>query len=289
MLSASVALGSQWPRLALLPALTLLPLALWRGRLWWLMAWAAALGGGRAAWVDHAWQTHPLLRYADQICDVAGVVRQPPEPRRAGCERFDLVVHWLQADSGGWRRPGGVVQVLCDGAAPVRVGDYIRLTMHLDLPRSAGNPGQYSHRQRLRREGVQLVADLEAAPQLLRKGRATRAAQWGDALRRRLCGAVHRAMPGHARDAAANLLNGLVFGIYAAPVEQPIEEAFRRVGLSHLLVASGTQVSLLILLVIGLSRITPLRPTAVMALGLLIVLAYALVTGPEASIPTPPG
>ncbi|MBI5832904.1 MAG: DNA internalization-related competence protein ComEC/Rec2 [Armatimonadetes bacterium] len=278
VLVASAATRSLW----LVPPLVVV--ALWRGRLIWLLALAALMGGGRALWVERTWPTHPLYAFADTTCAVVGVVRQPPEPRRAGGERFDLLVQWLRDAQGAWRQPGGVVQVLCPGRAPVVLGDRLRLELRLERPGTAGNPGQYSHRRRLQREGVQLIADLKAPPQVLARRRASALAQVGAVLRARLCAAVHRAMPGHARDAAANLLNGLVFGIYAAPVEAPIEDAFRRVGLSHLLVASGTQVSLLILLVLGLSRVLPLRPSAVMALGLMLVIAYALVTGPEASI-----
>lgn len=88
--------------------------------------------------------------------------------------------------------------------------------------------------------------------------------------------------------ATAQLMVAMVFGDGAlgTPLPQLVRDNFRAAGLTHLLVASGTQVSLMVLMILGLFRILGLRrfPWILFSLLLILLAAYALLVGGAASI-----
>jgi competence protein ComEC len=86
--------------------------------------------------------------------------------------------------------------------------------------------------------------------------------------------------------ATAQLMTAMVFGEggLGQPLPPLVREQFRVAGLSHLLVASGAQVSLAALLVLGIFRVLGWRSGWVLLLVLPVLLLYALITGGAPSI-----
>jgi competence protein ComEC len=88
--------------------------------------------------------------------------------------------------------------------------------------------------------------------------------------------------------ATAQLMVAMVFGDGAlgTPLPQLVRNNFRAAGLTHLLVASGTQVSLMVLMILGLFKIFGLRrfPWILFLLLLILLATYALLVGGAASI-----
>jgi len=88
--------------------------------------------------------------------------------------------------------------------------------------------------------------------------------------------------------ATAQLMVAMVFGDGALgnPLPQLVRNNFRAAGLTHLLVASGTQVSLMVLMILGLFKIIGLRrfPWLLFLLLLILLTIYALLVGGAASI-----
>lgn len=86
--------------------------------------------------------------------------------------------------------------------------------------------------------------------------------------------------------ATAQLLSAMVFGEGALqqPLPRQTRDEFRAAGLSHILVASGTQISLFALLLLGLAKLLGLRRWWMLAAVLPALVFYALLTGGEASI-----
>lgn len=88
--------------------------------------------------------------------------------------------------------------------------------------------------------------------------------------------------------ATAQLMVAMVFGDGAleTPMPQLVRNNFRAAGLTHLLVASGTQVSLMVLMILGVLKMMGLRRWPwLMLLALLPLLTfYALLVGGAASI-----
>jgi competence protein ComEC len=88
--------------------------------------------------------------------------------------------------------------------------------------------------------------------------------------------------------AMAQLMVAMVFGDGAlgTPLPQLTRNNFRAAGLTHLLVASGTQVSLMVLMILGLFKIFGLRrfPWILFTLLVILLATYALLVGGAASI-----
>lgn len=275
-----------WLALArgILAAAVLLAAALrFRGRLALAaaLAGALALGFWRGAVDDLRWQRQPLLRWIGRPAEFEAVVDEPAEPTYDG-ERLMLSLRAVALPGGEPRPLRGGLLLRVQGRAYLDVGDRIGFTTTLEPPRTAGGPGQFSERRNLRGHRIAAVARISGPPELLRRGDGGPIASLAKSLRSRLCQSVTDHMPPPAAEEYARLLNSLVFGTHAAPVAERLEDAFRRAGLIHLLVASGTQVSLLLGLVFLLGRALP-RPL-VFVTGLVVIGLYTLVTGFEPSI-----
>lgn len=245
------------------------------------LAAALALGVWRGAADDLRWQGQPLLRWLGLPAEFEAIVDEPAEPTYDG-ERLMLSVRAIALLGGEPRPLRGRLLLRVQGRAYLDAGDRIRFSATLEPPRTAGGPGQFSERRYLRGHGIAAVARVTGPPELLRRGERGWVASLAKSLRSRLCQSVADQMPGPAAEEYARLLNSLVFGTHAAPVAERLEDAFRRAGLIHLLVASGTQVSLLLGLVFLLGR--PLPRPLVFVVGLVVIGLYTLVTGFEPSI-----
>ncbi len=256
-----------------------------RGRLALSAGLVIAFSGGalRSGGAVAAWEAEPLRRWVDRPVVVEGTIAAPPEPRASGGERLDLAVAWL-FDGDRPLAVRGLARLRSERASGLALGDRIQTRVTFSAGRTAGNPGQFSEQAWLRRDGAAVTAPLTAPVRLLGRGQAGRLARCSAWLRGRLCGAVRRTMPGPAAAVHADLLNAMVFGSYAAPVDPLHTTAFRRAGVSHVLVASGTQVSLILAALLLLSRNAFVPPAASLSLAVLLVGAYTLVTGGQASI-----
>ncbi|MBC7288274.1 MAG: ComEC/Rec2 family competence protein, partial [Armatimonadetes bacterium] len=107
------------------------------------------------------------------------------------------------------------------------------------------------------------------------------AAQWRDALTRRL----EIAMPGPEPERPARVLAAMVYGAPLYDLPDDIAEAFRRTGTIHVLVVSGAQVTLLVLVLIWLTgrRRRPPRLTQLL-FALPATFLYATLCGREPSV-----
>lgn len=169
----------------------------------------------------------------------------------------------------------------------VQLADRVTLTeVSLWRPKPAGTPGEYDRAHDLARDGIyaqgraQQISACEAnfSPARTLQDQATK-------LRRRMLEILAAAMPGPDAQTYAELLAGMVYGRRAAPVARPLTEVFRDSGTLHLLVVSGTQVSIiafsLIFLVRGTRRVLPVWGIVVVGTALF---ALAVIAGLGASI-----
>jgi competence protein ComEC len=86
--------------------------------------------------------------------------------------------------------------------------------------------------------------------------------------------------------ATAQLMTAMVFGEggLSRPLPRLLRDDFRAAGLSHLLVASGTQTSFLLLLLLGLSRLLRFKRIPIWLVVVPILVFYAMLAGGAASI-----
>ncbi|MDQ3814434.1 MAG: ComEC family competence protein, partial [Armatimonadota bacterium] len=264
--------------------------------------------------------THAARRVLPSAHDVSALVR-PADVAPGPQKRLPVTLHGWVADhpqAGDFKlrfplecrqvtgrgvvqppaleRLRGRVWIEAPRAVHVEVGDEVRLDAELaDLPRP-GNSGERSPQMRFIREGCWCLARVDAATDLRVTESAARypLERWIAGLRQRLLRHYEAAFAGTHGPAAARpyphataqLLSAMVFGEggLREPLPRLIRDQFRAAGLAHILVASGTQVTFLALLLIFGARTIGLRRWWLMAAVLPVLLLYAFLTGGAASI-----
>ncbi|MDQ3023824.1 MAG: ComEC family competence protein [bacterium] len=230
-----------------------------------------------------------LRSVAAQTDYVRGTVASIPKYQR-GHWRFLLEVDRARVNDGWQAAPG---RVYAFWKAPVEQKLYFRerITLWTEVKEIAPAPnrGQFNYRRYLLQRGTVLTAYAPTVRSLRHLGDNT-PQPWATLtdLRTKLLAAVTRALPPELGQLAASV----TYGDKITELPEQLEERFRRAGLTHILVASGTQVSLLIA-VLGLLlwRVGDnstwrgrLLNFGKFALTLLFVMAYGAVTGFETSI-----
>jgi competence protein ComEC len=201
-------------------------------------------------------------------------------------QEFPFAVHRVRSNSTVLRGVSGTVWVRAPREPAVQENDVLVVRGALtDLPR-AGNPAERESRAFF--IGARCWCLLRAASLTLLKrdssGLTAHLAVWRATLQERYEGSFRAR--GYAYPAAsAQLLSAMILGDRAGePLPRQTRDAFRSAGLTHLLVASGTQVALLCALVLGVGRAVNMRGVALFSGVCVVLLVYALLTGGAASI-----
>jgi competence protein ComEC len=263
-----------------------------------LAAACAALGGAvTAAHYDlpprHVARVLPPTGEAEVTLE--GVVAHPPVQRPTGI-RFRLDAVLLRTDTRAVPVEGRVDVVLGQSSwrppelyGVPRRGDRLRLTGLLRPPPPKRNPADFDRGRWLRRQGVFATLRVTAAQDVRYFGHhLDPLGRLVEALRRRVTGAFARYLP---TDAGRALQTALVLGDRRA-LEDDVNEAFARTGLTHLLAVSGLHVLLVGLVLYGLLKGVllrfglSLRRVDVLRAGLTlaVLVVYALLTGASASV-----
>jgi len=237
-----------WPGLAILSAASLgiayaLPLRKRRAGLF--LALALCAGAWRYALAHPPWSTHSLALYNDQGAPVTawGYVSAEPDPRGTYMQT-EVIIQWVDLGTGP-RAVHGKALVNLPLYPQYAYGDRLRLTGRLETPPILDT---FSYREYLASRGIHsLLRQARATPL---PGKSGNPLLWGLAhVRRALRGAIETALP----QPEAGLLEGILLGVeHALPADT--EEAFRLAGLTHIIVISGFNVSLVVQAVIALSR-----------------------------------
>ncbi|MEI6499561.1 MAG: ComEC/Rec2 family competence protein, partial [Armatimonadota bacterium] len=169
----------------------------------------------------------------------------------------------------------------------VRLAQQVTLSgVSLWRPRAPGTPGAFDSARELARDGIHVQGRADQIVAVAQRPSAARTVSDESVrLRQRMLDTLTQAMPGPDPQTYAGLLASMVYGMRAAPVARAFTELFRGSGTIHLLVVSGTQVSIiafsLIFLVRGTRRVLPLWG---MLLVVVALVGLALVAGMGASI-----
>ena len=269
-----------------LAAALLISLLRGRGRIAFIagLGLAAGLGFWRAGVAVNQWERQPLRQWLTRSVYLDGRLVDDPEARGADGQRAVLAVQWLAPGEGPWRRIDGRLRLSWKGLSDLQAGERIRCRAVLSGGRTAGNPGQFSERRWLRRDGVAGIAQLDEPPIKVADSQRGGWSGFPRELRQKLVDGVRRTMPGPASEQYAALLGAMVFGDTATPVEPALQESFRRAGVVHVLVASGTQVSLLLALIFLLGRCFAVPGWMQLVIATPVIAIYSLMTGAEPSI-----
>jgi competence protein ComEC len=305
VLALGIAIGFRWP----LPSQMLLHDGLW---IWLLIAGLGALavlwrsdprpvalvtlycmlaiaGILSVSLTLHSALDAPLRSVAHRTDYLRGTVGSIPKYQK-GHWRFLLDVDRARVD-GEWQAAPGRVFAYLKGAPESKIYFRERITLRAAVKEELPPPnrGQFNYRRYLLQRGTVLTAYAPSDKSLHHLGDQP-PQPWAalSALREHLLGAVTRHIPSELGQLAASV----TYGDKVTELPEDLQERFRRAGLTHILVASGTQISLLItvlaLLLWQVGDNATWRGRCInvgkFMLTLGAVLAYGAVTGFETSI-----
>lgn len=206
---------------------------------------------------------------------VEGRIASDPLPTPSGW-RFEVAVRALAAP---WRESAtGRLVARYRGREQPRFGQTVHLEGSLHRPSPAMNPGEFSYRDYLARQGiyatlsVQRIRVLQAAPWSL-QGAAI-------ALKDRCMGELSRHLPPDE----ASLLGSLLLGSGASPIDPETSDAFRALGLGHLLAVSGAQILIIVGVLKQLCQGLGLRRRVAIPLCMMAIVFYGMMTGLPPSV-----
>lgn len=257
------------------------------------------LGGG-------AWYALRALPYPDDLSHFAS--REPAEIQGFVLERkakadggVDLKVRVESLRTlRESRKVSGTTLVYPRGETEARPGDEVRCVGEVQKPLAATNWGQFSYEAYLTKhdtysvffaESVEVVRAVQGRPlpNSIFLGAFDGSWQrglvgWAGRAQVAIRGTIAQAMPPRNRNLLTTLLCAILFGDRSYPMPASVEEDFRLSGTIHVMVVSGTQVSLIAAFVLLLMKRSPVP----LWLGSLLTVGflglYVLVVGPAPSV-----
>ncbi len=163
----------------------------------------------------------------------------------------------LGEPGGKTHRVSGRVRVKLRGAK--RLPLYATVMVEdagVSRPPARTNWHQRDRRKMLARQGIHSIIEARGTRVLDETTARALIARKAQGLRHRMMGLLRASMPGGTAEEKrrdAMLLAGMVFGEDAARVDDDVRELFRRTGTIHLLVVSGAQVSIIVLVIVSLT------------------------------------
>lgn len=204
-----------------------------------------------------------------------GVVVSEPEERELS-QRFTLRAE-AYLEAGAWRATEGRVLVSARLFPRLRYGDEVELRGELQTPPGPSEAGGFDYREYLARRGVVSLAVYPSVELVGREG-GNAAARALFSLRRRLGEALARSLP----EPEGALARGVLLGERAA-IPDAVMDDLNRAGVSHLVVISGYNVTLVAgFVVAACAWLVGRRRATVLAMA--AVLAYAAFVGGGAPV-----
>lgn len=218
-------------------------------------------------------------------CAVLGHVCSDPREVNESLEEFDLQAEAL-VHHDTEQSVTGKIRVLAPASTSLRYGESVRVVGTLRQPSESSNPGQYSFRQHLKQEGInwECIADEPDALATVAGKPRCDLGRIGSGIRHWTLNLYRTTMPRPYADLAAKLICSIVYGISASPLPADIVEPFRRAGVMHILVASGTQVGLIVGVLLLLCQRSGAPRLAQALIVVSVVLLYTMVAGGQPAI-----
>ena len=237
---------------------------------------SSALAAGGLWYQLHTLPPGPdhVYAFVGQMATLFGTVVRPPPSAR---ERIKFV---MQAEHvsirGETHSARGLVLVSIRARSPVRYGDQITISGRLARPPPAGNPGEFSYRDYLAAQGieVQLLTRPGATVRVTGRRFLNPVVRVAYAARARMAAFFEYAMPG----TPGALLASLLLGDDGA-ISDEVRETFRSAGLLHVLVVSGAQVGLVAGAMLWSVRAAGLSPPLGALVAGTAVIFFALMAG----------
>ncbi len=163
----------------------------------------------------------------------------------------------------------------------VEYGDRIRLKTRLYLPEPPSNPGRYSWKAYLAKQGIYSCASIRTPAQVTFLHHDNSRSIIGAALavKRYLVRSIARIHP----PAEAGLMSGVIFGSYSYLNDETLLQ-FQRAGTLHILAASGYNCFIVILLATPVLKLLRVRDGLIGLIIIALIVAYVMMIGPAPSM-----
>ncbi len=236
---------------------------------------AAFTAGGAAFIFAQQPPAGGVLNYTGEPVYVEGTVVDEPIIYSDNVS-YRLKVHSVETADGIFSVPGTLlVRVYGDSAETYWFGEKLRVRGVIVEPRGLRNPGGFDYRYHLKSQGIDaLVYPKASMVESLGTGELAKPVEAALRLRTSLVEVIESSLPPPS-DA---LLTAILFGQRQRLPEQ-VADNFRRAGAGHLMAVSGLHVGLVAGLFLGLCRLFRLQGRAPLAVAIILVLAYAYMTG----------
>jgi competence protein ComEC len=213
----------------------------------------------------------------EEIFIVEGAVQAPPDERDAYTQLRVKTLRLHRKDEKLFTPVQGLILAVVPAGGEWRYGDLVRLEGRIEIP---PQDEQFSYRDYLARQGIHAYFPRGKALRLGR-GYGKALSAWIFSLRKRFLSTVYRLWP----DPEASLLAGILLGVESG-IPQPVEEAFKATGTSHIIAISGFNITLLSGLIVALfSRLLGKRRRGLAALLSAAGIAmYTLLVGADAAV-----
>jgi competence protein ComEC len=238
-----------------------------------LLLAAAAFGGGRYLLSCPSLGPHALSHYNDRgLAELRGYISAEPSLRSTYTQLEVSAVEWVSAGERRTVRGKAILNV--PSYRSFEYGDMVQIVGQLETPTQFTD---FDYREYLAARGVHSIVRRPQVQRLQGRG--------GSAVLR----AIYRIKSGLRRDIEAmlpepeaGLLNGILLGL-GHTLSDDLAEAFRATGLSHIIVISGFNLSLVAHAVMVNGRRWMHRWAAVVASVVAMVL-YTVLVGPSAPV-----
>ena len=225
-----------------------------------------------------------VSRFIDKGSAIEGFVASDPD---VDPDRMRFLFRVQRARVGGrWTEANGsaMVSVYREAGARTRrlnYGDRARIRARLYAPLEPTNPGSFSWKSYLARQGIYACASVRESSQIrilpgARGNPVVRAALW---MRRLLEESIARIHP----EPEASVVVGMVLGTYTHLPDETLR-GFSRTGTLHLLAASGYNCYIILLITTPVLRKARILPKWRNGLIVLLILAYLMMAGAKASL-----
>ncbi len=249
-------------------------------RLWWILPAILLLFG----FIRHEWNLAQMnglfAQWSEKPVTVVGHLSGEPMPTSYGAI---MTVAVDSLESGGrTAAPKGRIRAVLYGTAITglpRYGDLVRMSGTLRLPEGRRNPGGFDMAMYLAARGVQAQMVLDGPPERLPGNRGSFLMKWGFTLKEGALAQLDRYLP----PGTAPVMAGMLLG-ETSDLDPDLQDAFRAVGLSHVMAVSGANIAFLLLPLMWLFKRLGVNKRWSSAASLPLLFLFVLMTGFGASI-----
>jgi competence protein ComEC len=216
-----------------------------------------------------------IVNYAGEPVYVEGTVSEEPLVF-ADYSEYQLSVALVETKIDRFPATGVLlVRVYGQAEEHFKYGEKLRVRGTVVEARGMRNPGGFDYNYYLKSRGIDaLIYPSGAMVESLGSEDLNELAGLAVNLRMELVNNIEKALP----EPAGNLLSAILFGQkHRLPTR--VEENFRKAGAGHLMAVSGLHVGLVAALVAGLFRLFGLKGRFPLVVAILLVIAYACLTG----------